>query len=234
MLSLPFMVVELVGISITRNADFYLAASAIDHVLWGFIFFGSSLLSRPLILIIADAMGGLPKTKVFMEFRKTEVFLSAWTNLTNIWGGMYIIVALILVVAQLYLPLEMFLLVRMACGIPIFSVGRGGIGHILGPTGGYLLGYLPAVYVIGLISERRPPRVLYDVTAMVCGSIIIYACGVPWLKHVAGLSLSKAIALGVNPIFLAADTVKIIAAIPVARALRPVIYRTGKQKSRKI
>jgi biotin transport system substrate-specific component len=116
-----------------------------------------------------------------------------------------------------------------ACGLPIFSVGRGGIGHILGPTGGYLLGYLPAVYVIGLVSERRPWRVLYDVAAMVCGSIIIYACGVPWLKQVAGLSFAKAFALGMNPIFLAADTVKIVAAIPVTRALRPVIHRTGKQ-----
>ena len=41
-----------------------------------------------------------------------------------------------------------------ACGLPIFSIGRGGIGHIMGPTGGYLIGFLPAVYIIGLISEK--------------------------------------------------------------------------------
>ena len=115
-----------------------------------------------------------------------------------------------------------------AFGLPIFSVGRGGIGHILGPTGGYLLAYLPAVFVIGLISERKPSSMFYDVLAMVCGSVIIYACGVPWLKQVTGMPVAKAIALGMNPIFLAADTVKIIAAVPVARALRPIIRRAGK------
>lgn len=118
-----------------------------------------------------------------------------------------------------------------ACGLPVFSVGRGGIGHILGPTGGYLLGYLPAVYVIGRISEKKPSRVVYDVIAMICGTLIIYACGVPWLKTVTGLSVPKAVALGMNPIYLLADTLKIVIAIPVAKALRPVINNRAFKKT---
>ena len=117
-----------------------------------------------------------------------------------------------------------------AFGLPIFSVGRGGIGHILGPTGGYLLAYLPAVFVIGLISERKPGSAVYDVLGMICGCIIIYACGVFWLKQVTGMPMAKAIALGMNPVFLAADTVKIIAAVAVARALRPIMRGVRKQQ----
>ena len=41
------------------------------------------------------------------------------------------------------------------CGLPVFAGGRGGIGHIIGPTGGYLIGFLPAVFVIGFIKEKK-------------------------------------------------------------------------------
>lgn len=109
-----------------------------------------------------------------------------------------------------------------ACGIPIFSIGRGGIGHILGPTGGYLLGYLPAVYVIGLISEKSGWRPVYDVMAMICGSIIIYVFGITWLKMLTGMTLSKTLAAGMYP-FLLGDAIKIAVAVPIAKAIRPVI-----------
>jgi biotin transport system substrate-specific component len=111
-----------------------------------------------------------------------------------------------------------------ACGLPIFSIGRGGIGHILGPTGGYLLGYLPAVYVIGLISDKGGQRVVFDVIAMVFGVIIVYACGVTWLKNWGGTTLSETLAGGMYP-FILGDAVKIIVAVPIAKALRPVINR---------
>lgn len=111
-----------------------------------------------------------------------------------------------------------------ACGLPIFSIGRGGIGHILGPTGGYLMGFLPAVYVIGLITEKTKHHVIIDVIAMVCGGIIIYACGVTWLKVITGMTLTKTLAVGMYP-FILGDALKIAAAVPIAKALRPVINR---------
>jgi biotin transport system substrate-specific component len=111
-----------------------------------------------------------------------------------------------------------------ACGLPIFSIGRGGVGHIFGPTGGYLLGFLPAVYVIGLITEKKDQRVIFDVIAMTCGGIIIYACGVAWLKFLTGMTLAKTLAVGMYP-FIPGDALKIAAAVPIAKALRPVINR---------
>jgi biotin transport system substrate-specific component len=110
------------------------------------------------------------------------------------------------------------------CGLPVFAGGAGGIGRLFGPTGGFLLGYLPAVFLTGMVAERRPGSMRRDVLAMVLGSAVLYACGVPWLKAVTGLSFEKALAVGVLP-FLAGDALKIAAAALIARAVRPSMQR---------
>jgi len=89
-------------------------------------------------------------------------------------------------------------------------------------TGGYLVGYLPAVYVIGKISARIHQRAVYDVLAMICGTVVLYGCGVTWLKIVTGMTPAKAMAVGLLP-FLIGDALKIAAAAAVAKALRPVV-----------
>lgn len=110
------------------------------------------------------------------------------------------------------------------CGLPVFAGGTGGVGRLLGPTGGFLLGYLPAVFLIGAIAERQAGRMGWDVTAMIAGSGVLYACGVPWLKLVTGLSFEKAAAVGMLP-FLVGDALKIAAAALIAKAVRPVLKR---------
>ncbi len=109
-----------------------------------------------------------------------------------------------------------------ALGLPVFAGGIGGIGRFAGPTGGYLLGYLPAVYVIGWISKKSKGRGALDVLAMVCGSIVIYTCGVSWLKILSGMTLAKTLAVGMYP-FILGDGLKIAAAVPIVKALRPII-----------
>ena len=112
-----------------------------------------------------------------------------------------------------------------AIGLPVFAGGTGGIGRIFGPTGGYLLSYLPAVYILGMIAEKgekKEKRIVFDIIAMVCASIIIYGVGVPWLKLMTGMSWAKAVSAGMLP-FLLGDALKIAAAIPIAKTLRPVI-----------
>ena len=76
-------------------------------------------------------------------------------------------------------------------GLPVFAGGTGGVGKFVGPTGGYLLGFVAAAYLIGVISESGRGRVAIDVMAMVAGTVIIYAFGVPWLKVVTGMSLAR-------------------------------------------
>lgn len=109
-----------------------------------------------------------------------------------------------------------------AVGLPVFAGGTGGLGKFVGPTGGYLIGFAAAAFIIGTLSEKGKGSVLVDVCAMVLGTIVIYAVGVSWLKVVTGMTFSKAIAVGMLP-FLLGDALKIVAAVPIARALRPVI-----------
>ncbi len=109
-------------------------------------------------------------------------------------------------------------------GLPVFAGGVGGIGRFAGPTGGYLLGFLPAVCIIGFISNISKTNMMKDLLAMICGSLIIYACGLSWLKILTGMTFGKTLAVGMYP-FLPGDALKIAAAIPIAKALRPVIYK---------
>jgi biotin transport system substrate-specific component len=112
-----------------------------------------------------------------------------------------------------------------AMGLPVFAGGTGGVGKFVGPTGGYLLGFAAAAYLVGVIAERGRGRVAIDLLAMLAGTVVLYAFGVSWLKVVTGMSVSKAVAVGMAP-FLIGDLLKIAAAIPIARALRPMIDGT--------
>ena len=115
-----------------------------------------------------------------------------------------------------------------ALGLPVFAGGLGGIGRIVGPTGGYLIGYLPAVFIIGYISGKGTARIGYDVLAMICGTAVLYACGVTWLKILTGMTWAKTLTVGMYP-FLIGDAIKIAAAALIAKALRPVIRVAGSE-----
>ena len=96
-----------------------------------------------------------------------------------------------------------------AAGLPVFSGGRGGIVHLLGPTGGYLLGFLAAAYLAGLLAERGALRSWPGtLLTLVLGNVILYIPGVIWLGAYTGMD--KAVSFGLLP-FLAGDALKIAA-----------------------
>ena len=72
-----------------------------------------------------------------------------------------------------FTSMALYLLVG-AIGIPVFAGGKGGFAHFLGPTGGYLCGYLLASWVTGFISERSRGLIILDILAVVVGSLAIY------------------------------------------------------------
>jgi biotin transport system substrate-specific component len=111
-------------------------------------------------------------------------------------------------------------------GLPVFAGGRGGLAILLGPTGGYLFGFLPAVFIIGFISERFNHRLSTDIIAMLCGTTVIYGLGVIQLKVVLGKTWMVTLAIGVFP-FVVFDIVKVVAAALTARAVRPIIMNKG-------
>src|SRR5512138_1503631 len=96
-------------------------------------------------------------------------------------------------------------------GLPFFAGGAHGLNIVFGATGGYLLGFVAATYVVGWLAERGLERsIRTSILPFLLGTVIIYACGVTWLAIVLG-SLSKAIAAGLLP-FLVGDAIKLIAA----------------------
>jgi biotin transport system substrate-specific component len=106
-------------------------------------------------------------------------------------------------------------------GLPLFAGGTGGVGHLLGPTGGYLIGYLPAVAMTALLTGDSLWRRLLGAAV---GSLVIYAVGVPWLALVQGLTPGQALGLGMVP-FLAGDALKVVAAALLAESLGSLLYR---------
>ena len=120
-LAIPIVLLELIGTLITRNPDFYLAAAAIDNVLWGLLFLGSLLLTRPLIQIFAELLNpGLGSQDFLRHFEMpVQLYRSAWKILTVIWASVNFLKAIILILSQLKLPLEAFIIVRTASGLPV-------------------------------------------------------------------------------------------------------------------
>lgn len=113
------------------------------------------------------------------------------------------------------------------CGLPVFSGGGAGIGHLFGPTGGYLIGYLPAVFLIGFISDKTK-LMLVQLAGLIAAAAIVYLFGVSWLKIATGMSFGKAMAVGMIP-FLVGDVIKIVASLFIAKAIQPIINKnTGR------
>ncbi len=123
-LAIPIVLIELIGTLITRNPDFYLASAAIDNVLWGLLFLGSLLLTRPLIQIFAELLNpGLGSQEFLSHFEMpVQLYRSAWKILTIIWAVVSLLKAIILILSQLKLPMEVFLIVRTASGFPVLII----------------------------------------------------------------------------------------------------------------
>ena len=109
-----------------------------------------------------------------------------------------------------------------ALGAPVFAGPVGGIAPLVGPTAGYLFGFIAAAFVTGWLAERGWDRsVMLLFAAMAVGHIVILAAGFGWLAFGLGLGIAKAWQVGIVP-FIAASLVKNAlgaALMPAARRL---------------
>ncbi|MBS7658585.1 MAG: biotin transporter BioY [Candidatus Bathyarchaeia archaeon] len=100
-------------------------------------------------------------------------------------------------------------------GLPVFARGRGGIEVLIGPTGGYLIGFIAAAFIIGKLAKlRSSPAFIWFIFSNLIGTIIIYGIGVFQLSIWVG-SFKKAVMLGVFP-FLIGDLIKVWLAAYIA------------------
>lgn len=110
-------------------------------------------------------------------------------------------------------------LVQGALGLPVLSGGAAGLAYMLGPTGGYLIGFLVAAAVVGKLVERGMDRSVRTAwIAFVAGQVAIYACGAAWLGFYVGWP--SAWIQGVVP-FLVGDALKVF----LAAALLPAAWK---------
>jgi biotin transport system substrate-specific component len=99
-------------------------------------------------------------------------------------------------------------LVLGAIGLPFYSDASSGLHVVFGATGGYIVGFLPAAYLIGLAARQgQDRRISRALPLFALGQLVIFAVGVPWLAVAAHLSASEAISAGFTP-FIVGGIVK--------------------------
>lgn len=106
-------------------------------------------------------------------------------------------------------------------GAPVYAEQGHGWDVFVGPTGGYLAGFVVAAALTGWLAERRWDRRLPSaVAAMLTGNVVIFLFGLPWLAHVLGTGLEATLEAGLYP-FVVGDLLKLY----LAGALLPGAWR---------
>lgn len=109
-----------------------------------------------------------------------------------------------------------------AISIPVFANFSGGLGIIVGPTGGYIIGYIFTAFITGIIIKKSNKSILMYIIAMVLGLVACYSLGTAWFIYVTKRTLIESLTLCVFP-FLIGDAVKIALAIVITKRLEKVI-----------
>lgn len=115
-----------------------------------------------------------------------------------------------------------------AIGLPVFSGFAGGIGHIAGATGGFILGYIPCALVTGLfVREHNSAAWRYPV-GMTLGTLCCYITGTLWFSLSTGNSIARALSVCVLP-FVLFDAAKIAGASLLCPRLRAALSKLSSR-----
>ena len=113
------------------------------------------------------------------------------------------------------IPVSLYVVLG-ALGLPVFHSGVAGFGILLGPTGGYLFGFIGAALVVGLAYEYKSTT--FRIIGLLAGTCIIYVCGIAWLIYSLGEGLIPAVTAGLIP-FIPGEVVKMYAAYTIEKRL---------------
>lgn len=115
-----------------------------------------------------------------------------------------------------------------AVGLPVFAGFQGGIGVLLGTTGGYIIGFLLSALLYWAMTRALGEKTPVMVAAMVLGLIVCYAFGTAWFmtvyaRNAGAIGLGTALGWCVFP-FVIPDLVKIALAVGLTRVLKPHVH----------
>jgi biotin transport system substrate-specific component len=114
-------------------------------------------------------------------------------------------------------------LAQGAAGLPVFAGGKSGLITLFGPTGGYLIGFIAAAYVVGILMELRNGKsLLFTGFSLFIGNLIIYTFGLLWLAKFVGES--QVLQLGLFP-FLVGDILKILLGVTILASSQKIMSR---------
>lgn len=142
----------------------------------------------------------------------TPIMLTAQTIIVNLIG---------LILTPLHGAISVLLFIVLgAIGLPIFAGGAGGLSAILGPTGGFIIGFLFSAIAISYLKGRKINILRYVLVTVFIGMPVTYLLGASYMSYALNMDYKKAIELAVIP-FLLGDTIKcVIASIIAARVHR--------------
>lgn len=115
-------------------------------------------------------------------------------------------------------------------GLPVFSGYTGGIPKLFGPTGGYLIGFLPMAVIGGIALQKARQNRALSVLVLEAVTWIPYLLGTAWLSYSTKMTFAAAFAAGVIP-FILIDLAKIVVCAVVGPAIRIRIARVGVASS---
>lgn len=113
-----------------------------------------------------------------------------------------------------------------AVGLPVFSAYSGGMGKLLGPTGGYLIGFIFMTIISGVIMKLSKVNVFITAAGMVLGTIVAYAFGTAWFVATLDYTWEAALTVCVYP-FIPFDLAKIVIASILGKSVRAALTRAG-------
>lgn len=118
-----------------------------------------------------------------------------------------------------------YLLLGLA-GLPVFSGFSGGLAKIAGPTGGYLIGFIPMVIIAGLVMYKFNLQPVISVLAMIAATAVAYLLGTVWFVYQANCEWAYALSVCVIP-FIPFDIAKMIIATILGKAVRIPLKKAG-------
>lgn len=108
-----------------------------------------------------------------------------------------------------------------AIGLPVFSGFQGGLIKLLGPTGGYLIGFIFLSLCTGVVAQYAQNNISLEFLGMIIGLFLCYLLGTLWLSHQMHLGFFKALSVGVIP-FIIPDLIKLILARSIGIKIKKI------------